>query len=126
MTPTDLDAIMGAVEGVCEPLFERIRALETELEALKARSAEAPSVKFVGPWRDGREYAAGTACVRGGSLWIAARAPRRGEIPGAGAPDGEDAEDASWKLAAKKGKDANVSHDIERRLMRLEQRIDHP
>jgi hypothetical protein len=121
MTAADVDQIAEFVEEVTAPLHDRIKALEAEVQDLKARPSEAPAVRFRGPWRDGERYHAGEAVVRQGSLWIAARAPRPGEIPGAGAPEGEDDEESAWRLCAKRGKDGTVPAELDRRVRALEQ-----
>lgn len=99
----------------------RLDVIEARLDALEAAIHTAPAIRFAGAWRDGAGYPAGTAVVRGGSLYIAARDAKAGEVPGAyGADEADDR--GAWKLAAKRGADAKLPGDIERRLRALEAR----
>lgn len=121
-------SLAGALAGVLlEALKERdakIAALTERVGELEQRFAMVPSIKFAGPWRDGVGYVAGSAVVRGGSLYLAVRDAAPGECPGiyGGADDADEGEHAptAWRLCAKRGKDGVVPRDIEGRIRRLE------
>ena len=101
--------------------MNKIDALEQRIAALEAAVSAAPSIRFMGAWRDGVAYPAGTAVVRGGSLYLAERGAAPGEMPGAYSSDEAD-DRGPWRLAAKRGADAKLPGDIERRLRALEAR----
>jgi hypothetical protein len=72
-----------------------IYALERELEKLRARVAELearPTLKYLGTWREGKTYSAGTFITDAGSVWYchASTSSRPGE-------------NADWQLAVKSG-----------------------
>lgn len=108
----------AAIRRATNPLESRVAAVETkcgalammmtrgpdaqrqlrELEELIARVRELearPTFHYEGTWESAKEYAAGSFCTHGGSLWHA-NATCCGVRPGDG---------AGWTLAAKRGRD---------------------
>ncbi len=66
----DVDATAGALIDIIAaniaPLVAQVEQLQQRIAALEAR----PALKFVGPWRDGTNYLAGSIVQKHG-LWLA-------------------------------------------------------
>ena len=85
MAPVIREFVEKGFEKLCQPLHDRIKALEAR-----------PEMKYFGVWAADKVYGTGNFVTDAGSVWHAQRASV-GERPGAGG-DG-------WVLAVKKGKD---------------------
>jgi hypothetical protein len=83
------DEIVQAVKGYVDPLRNQIAMLEARLAELETSRKE---FRYVGPWRDGRQYEMGNFSTCGGSLWHCEEATQ--SRPGT---------DSSWKLCVKSG-----------------------
>jgi hypothetical protein len=82
-------SIKQPTEAAIAALEARIAALETRVDELQTASGE---LRYVGTWRDGREYQRGNFTTANGSLWHCEQPTR--SRPGT---------DSTWKLAVKKG-----------------------
>jgi hypothetical protein len=92
MAPLDVDAIAGALIDI---IAANIKPLAARLEEQQRRIAvleRQPALKFVGPYRDGTHYLAGSITQRQG-LWLA-------EVDTHTAPGS----DGTWRLIVKQGK----------------------
>lgn len=88
-----LDTIASGLAPVLKELFtprdSRIEALERRCAALETR----PALKYVGVFREGQRYTAGSLITRAGSLWLAE--DDTDLQPGDGA--------SGWRLIVKRG-----------------------
>ena len=84
--------------------MNKIEELERRIAALEA----APSLRYVGVWRDGTDYPPQTAVTRSGSTWITIAGARAGQMPGL---HGDDDEGSPWQLAVKRGRDGRDGKD---------------
>lgn len=88
MTPEEIEGLAIAIRTVIDkklaPIEERVKVLESR-----------PTMRYEGTWKSGVGYEAGTFITDHGSLWYAKAATVM--RPGSG---------DSWRLVAKKGRDA--------------------
>lgn len=85
----------GIGREVREAIENRCAALEAKIQRLEAALAEKSPVKYMGTFKSGAIYSAGSLCTHGGSLWHANKMTR--EPPGNGMQD--------WVLCVKSGRD---------------------
>ena len=95
MTDDTVDAVFDAISAACDPLHERIKALETQVAALKAAP---PAPRWLGVWRADNAYVAGDLVTQAGGLWLACR--QTSAKPGTA--------DGGWTLIVKSGEGARA------------------